>query len=118
MRQLVANTGYGGALGSNAKAIVWQTGRRLSGLFLPSLQTFSIPLPTAIVKAPASPPLDLPVNALVLTSRALYVEDGYDGTFWRTASPTALPLNLTRPRVTASNPLGTTTASTAQPGVR
>ena len=61
-------------LASNAGAIVWQAvPASLSGLFLPSLQTFTIPLPSAIVKPPGSPQ-DIPVLALGLTSGALYVE--------------------------------------------
>jgi hypothetical protein len=81
---------------------VWQTARHLTGLFLPSLQTFTIPLPPTILKAPGSRPLDLPVKTLVLTRRALYVEDSYYGRFWRVASPAAFPLNTSRPSVTRS----------------
>jgi hypothetical protein len=88
------------ALASNSGAIVWQAvTSQLSGLFLPSLQTFTIPLPSAIVKPPGSP---TPVLALQLSSGALYVQDGWDGTIWRTASPTALPLNTSRPSLTRS----------------
>ena len=90
------------ALASNAGAIVWQAvTSRLNGLFLPSLQTFTIPLPSAIVKPPGSSE-DTPVSALGLTSGALYVGDGWAGTLWRTASPSALPLNTSRPTLTRS----------------
>ncbi len=95
-------TEYSSALAANAGAIVWQAEpSHLSGLFLPSLQTFTISLPSAIVK-PAGAPEDTPVLALELTSDALYVEDGWNGTIWRTASPTALPRNTSRPRLTRS----------------
>jgi hypothetical protein len=96
------STDYSSALASNAGAIVWQAvPNHLSGLFLPSLQTFTIPLPSAIVKRPGSPQ-DTPVSALGLTSGALYVEDGWAGTLWRTASPSALPVNTSRPTLTRS----------------
>ena len=96
------STNYSSALASNAGAIVWQAvPNHLSGLFLPSLQTFTIPLPSAIVKRPGSSE-HTPVSALGLTSGALYVEDGSDGTLWRTASPSALPLNTSRPTLTLS----------------
>jgi hypothetical protein len=75
--------------------------RHLSGLFLPSLQKFTIPLPSAIVK-PAGALEDTPVGALALTSDALYVGDGQNGTIWRTASPAALPRNTSRPSLTRS----------------
>ena len=75
--------------------VLGQVGRQLP------LQTFAIPLPSAIVKPPASPE-DTPVLALELSSGALYVEDGWNGTFWRAASPTALPLNASRPSLTRS----------------
>ena len=92
MRRLLAigSTVVSYALASNASAIVWQAvTSRLNGLFLPSLQTFTIPLPSAIVK-PAGSSEDTPVSALGLTSGALYVKDGWAGTLWRTASPTRL----------------------------
>ena len=95
-------TEYSSALAANAGAIVWQAEpSQLSGLFLPTLKTFTISLPSAIVK-PAGAPEDTPVLALELTSDALYVEDGWNGTIWRTASPTALPRNTSRPRLTRS----------------
>lgn len=102
MPRLLANTGYGGAVGSNASAIVWQTARHLTGLFLPSLQRFTIPLPAAILRSPTPPRSDVPVNAIAVTPDALYIEDGYYGRFWRTASPGALPLNTSRPSVARS----------------
>jgi hypothetical protein len=81
MRRLLTSgsTDYSSALASNAGAIVWQAvPNHLSGLFLPSLQTFTIPLPSAIVKRPGSSE-DTPVSALGLTSGALYVRDGWAG---------------------------------------
>jgi hypothetical protein len=104
MRRLLVNgsTEVSRALASNSTAIVWQAvTSHLSGLFLPSLQTFTIPLPSAIVK-PAGAPEDTPVLALELTSDALYVEDGQNGTIWRTAGPAALPRNTRRPTLTRS----------------
>jgi hypothetical protein len=53
-RLLVSGTSIGGSppLASNSRAIVWRTApSRLDGLFLPSLQTFTIPLPSAMVPA-------------------------------------------------------------------
>jgi hypothetical protein len=77
---------------------VWQPApSRLNGLFLPSLQTFTIPLRSAIVTAQG---LGASVDALGLTSGALYVLAG--ATLWRTASPTALPLNTRRPALARS----------------
>ena len=80
------------ALASNTYAVVWQavTGR-LNGLFLPSLQTFAIPLGSAIGL----------VGSLGLTSGALYVSDAH-GVVWRSASPTVLPFNTSRPTLTRS----------------
>jgi hypothetical protein len=104
MRRLLTNgSTVSYALAWNAGAVVWQavTGR-LSGLFLPSLQKFTIPLPSAIFK-PAGALEDTPVLALELTSDALYVEDGWAGTIWRTASPAALPRNTSRPSLTRSS---------------
>ena len=91
MRRLLASGPYDAPLAANASAIVWQAApNRLNGLFLPSLQTFTIPLPSAIVTA----------QAVGLTSGALYVLDGPGGTLWRTASPSALPRNTSRPKLT------------------
>jgi len=85
-------------LASNSRAIVWRTApSRLNGLFLPSLQTFTIPLPSAIATAQGD------ITDVALTSGALYlVEYGSlaGQTLWRTASPTALPLNTSRPTLT------------------
>jgi hypothetical protein len=103
MRRLLTSgsTGYSSALASNASAIVWQAvPNHLSGLFLPSLQTFTIPLPSEIVKPPGSPQ-DTPVSAL-LTSEGLYVVDGWAATLWRAPSPAALPRNTGRPTLTRS----------------
>jgi hypothetical protein len=83
-------------LASNAHAIVWQEApNRLNGLFLPSLQTFTIPLPSAIVTTTG-------LSNIWLTSVALYVRVWVSGMIWRTASPTALPLNTSRPGLTRS----------------
>jgi hypothetical protein len=104
MRRLLVDgdTEVSRALASNSTAIVWQAVfGHLSGLFLPSLQTFTIPLPAAIVKS-AGAPEDIPVGALELSSDALYVDDGWNGTTWRTASPTDLPRNMSRPSLTRS----------------
>jgi hypothetical protein len=99
-RLLVSGTSIGGAppLASNSRAIVWRTApSRLDGLFLPSLQTFTIPLPSAMVPAQGD------ITDVALTSGALYVVE-YGSvagqTLWRTASPTALPLNTSRPTLT------------------
>jgi hypothetical protein len=90
MRRLLTHGPTGYAPDSSAGAIMWQAAPgRLTGLLFPSLQTLTIPLPSAIVQPPGSPQ-DVPMVALGLTSGALYVE-GYGGTLWRTASPTALP---------------------------
>jgi hypothetical protein len=93
MRQRLVH-GFFPVLASNSRAVVWQAQpRRLSGLFLPSFQTFTVPLPSAIAKQGM-------VLALMLSSRALYVKDGYYGRFWRTAGPAAVPLDASRPSVT------------------
>jgi hypothetical protein len=95
MRRLLANgtTVASYALASNAGAIVWQAvTSRLNGLFLPSLQTFTIPLPSAIGL----------VGSLGLTSGALYVSRFENGVVWRSASPTVLPFNTGRPTLTRS----------------
>ena len=94
-----------GALAWNAPAgaIVGQAAPgQLTGLFLPSLQRFTIRLPSAIVKPPSVSEKTL-VYSRELTSGALYVQDGGGpARFWRTASPTVLPLNTSRPRLTRS----------------
>jgi hypothetical protein len=103
MRRLLAdgNTMVSYDLASNAGAIVWQAvTSRLDGLLLPSLQRFTIPLPSAIVRPPGSSE-DTIVDGLELTSGSLYLS-GPDGTVWRTASPTAMPRNTGRPRLTRS----------------
>jgi hypothetical protein len=90
-------------LTSNAGAIVWQPApnrpnepyNRLDGLFLPTLQTFTIPLPSAIVTAGGFYPI-------ALTSGGLYLRVLASGMVWRTTSPTALPLNTSRPTLTRS----------------
>jgi hypothetical protein len=93
-RRLASGTtvvSYG--LASNTGAIVWQAvASRLNGLFLPSLQTFTIPLPSAIG----------PVATLGLTSNALYASRFENGVVWRSASPTVLPFNTSRPTITRS----------------
>ena len=101
MRRLLTHGSIGYSPDASAGAIVWQVvPGRLTGLVFPSLQTFTIPLPSAIVKSPGSPQ-DASGLALGLTSGALYVED-YGGTLWRTASPSALPANTSRPTLTRS----------------
>lgn len=78
---------------SNASAIVWEaTPSRLNGLFLPSLQTFTIPLPSAMVTTTG-------LSNIWLTSVALYARVWANGIIWRTASPSALPFNTSRPRI-------------------
>jgi hypothetical protein len=100
-------------LASNDGAIVWQTLSRqngllltstqLNGLLLPSLQRFTIPLPSPIAKQPGLPSDPSAVAGLELTPDALYVRDESDGAIWQTASPTALPLNTSRPELTRSD---------------
>jgi hypothetical protein len=99
MRRLLTSGSTEYSPASNAGAIVWQAAPgRLTGLFLPSLQTFTIPLPSAVVASQAGYG---PGFALALTSRALYMHE-FGGTLWQTASPTALPRNMSGPRVTHS----------------
>ena len=87
---------------SNARTIVWQSvTNRMNGLFLPSLQTFTIPLPSGIAK-PAGSSQNTPLSVLGLTSGTLYVRDGWGGTLWRSPSPSALPINTGQPTVTRS----------------
>jgi hypothetical protein len=85
------------ASNSNPGAIVWQAhGSALSGLFLPSLQRFTVVLPSAIAKHGTA-------LALVSSSGGIYVQDGsFYGRFWRTASPAALPRNTRQPSATLS----------------
>lgn len=92
------------ALASNAGAVVWTADvtSRLDGLFLPSLQRFTIPLPSAMVRPPGST-YDTIVAGLELTSGALYMTEEDGRTVWQTASPTALPRNTSRPRLTRSD---------------
>ena len=93
-RVLVA--GYS-AVASNPRVVVWQAwASHLNGLFLPSLQRFTLPLPSAIAKH------GMALAPLVLSSGAIHLRDGYYGTFWRAASPAALPQNRSRPSVTRS----------------
>jgi hypothetical protein len=103
MRRLLPN-GWsecctGSDLASNATVIVWQSAlSRLSGLFLPSLQKFTMPLPSAVV---AWEEREAGTLLFALNSDALYVTE-YGGALWRTASPAALPRNVSGPRVTHS----------------
>jgi hypothetical protein len=95
MRRRLANgatvVSYG--LASNTGAIVWQAvTSRLNGLFLPSLQTFAIPLPSAIGL----------VGTLGLTSNGLYASRFENGVVWRSANPTLLPFNTGRPTLMRS----------------
>lgn len=100
-RQLVNESNPSNSVAWDAGAVVWQavTGR-LNGLFLPSLQAFTIPLPSAIVKPPGA--TEAAGASFVLSSTALYVTSDYDGTIWRTASPATLPVNTRRPTITRS----------------
>jgi hypothetical protein len=99
MRRLLTSGSTEYSPASNAGAIVSQAAPgRVTGLFLPSLQTFTIPLPSAVVASQAGYG---PGFALALTSRALYMHE-FGGTLWQTASPTALPRNMSGPRVTHS----------------
>jgi hypothetical protein len=94
MRRLIG--GDGNLMGWNASVIVWLPAvNRLSGLFLPSLQEFTMPLPSAVVAS-----VEAGGVGLALTSDALYMNGG--GRLWRTASPAALPRNVSGPRVTHS----------------
>jgi hypothetical protein len=97
MRRLLGNgSRVSYALASNARALVWQaTPSGLNGLFLPSLQTFTIPLPSAMVTTTG-------LSNIWLTSVALYARVWVNGTVWRAASPSALPFNTSRPRLTRS----------------
>ena len=95
MRRMLTSS----APASNGGAIVWQAAPgRLNGLLLPGLQTFTIPLPSAVVASQAGYGVGF---ALALTSGALYLHE-FGGTLWQTASPTVLPRNLSGPRVTHS----------------
>jgi hypothetical protein len=110
LHRLLASGPYPGwapTLASNSHVIVWQTTpRQLSGLFLPSLQTFVIPLPASIVNPSGLDPHDR-VWALALTSRSLYVLNSALGQLWKTPSPTqppplAKPIDTKRPSLTRS----------------
>jgi hypothetical protein len=97
MRRLLTSGSTDYSPESSGSAIVWQAAPgRLTGLFLPSLQTFTIPLPSAVVASQAGYGQGF---ALALTSGALYLHES-GGTLWRTASPIALPANTSRPTLT------------------
>jgi hypothetical protein len=103
MRRLLPTGGsdrdYADGLVSNASVIVWQPARnRLTGLFLPSLQKFTMPLPRAVAATERG--YKGGEFALALTSEALYVNEGV--ALWRTASLAALPRNVTGPQLTRS----------------
>ncbi|HJS96421.1 MAG TPA: hypothetical protein VJ741_19295 [Solirubrobacteraceae bacterium] len=101
-RPLVGESSWSTALAWNAGAVVRQAvSGQLTGLLLPSLQTFAIPLPSAIVRPPGASEAS-GVLELELSSDALYVKDGWYGRIWRTANPTALPLNTSAPSLTRS----------------
>lgn len=101
-RRLIDEGSASSGIAWNADAVVWQAETsQLNGLFLPSLQSFTIPLPSAIVKPPGAGEA-VGVGSLELSSDALYLSGGWDGTIWRTASPTALPLNTSQPSLTWS----------------
>jgi hypothetical protein len=98
MRRLL-RSGSGYSPASNAGVVVWQAAPdRLTGLVLPSLQTFTIPLPSAVVASQAGYGAGF---MLALTSGALYMHE-FGGTLWQTPSPSALPLNMRGPRITRS----------------
>jgi hypothetical protein len=107
-RLLVSQPFANPELTSNAGATVWQPApnrpnepyNRLDGLFLPSLETFTIPLPSVIVTATGFEATGF--EPIGLTDGGLYVRVLATGTVWRTASPTALPFNTSRPRLTRS----------------
>ena len=111
MRRLLAHgSRVSNDLAFSAGAIVWQAvASKLNGVFLPSLQRFTIPLPAAIVKPPGATKKS--GAWLLLTPDTLYVQGGWDTggqcgrqtcTIWQTASPTALPLNMRQPSITRS----------------
>ncbi len=79
------------AVASSPQSIVWQSSpRALSGLLLPSLRPFTLPLPGPILAAEDASAAGAPdgrVVQLALTSRALYVLDGDGGRLWRTSAP-------------------------------
>jgi hypothetical protein len=100
MRRLLASEPPGTEgtplLASNSSSIMWPAApSQLNGLFLPSLQTFTISLASAMVTARG-------LSGILLTSDALYVLPWGSGTLSRTANPTALPLNTSRPTLTRS----------------
>lgn len=73
----------------NSHVIVWESAPlRLSGIFLPSRQRFTIPVPAKVDPAPGGS-----VNGdqylLALTSHTLYVENS--GSVWTTPIPSAPP---------------------------
>lgn len=85
-------------LASSAAAIVWQTTpSRLSGLLLPSLLRFAVPLPAAIVRAESAG--GGRVAAIALTSGALYVLDRPGGRLWRAPAPAAPAIGRSGSRI-------------------
>jgi hypothetical protein len=69
---------------ANSHVIIWQSGvNRLSGLFLPSLRPFVIPVPGGV--GVAEPPYQI-----VLSSRRLYVRNLH-GQLWTAAAPSLPP---------------------------
>jgi hypothetical protein len=100
-RQLIDESSPSTDVAWSAGAVVWQSvTSQLDGLFLPSLQRFTIPLPSVIVKPPGA--TESTGAGFVLTSDTLYVRDGWYGRLWQTATPTALPLNTRGPSVSRS----------------
>jgi hypothetical protein len=95
MRRLLFNiqdsASEDGAIAWNAGAIVWQgaPATRLNGVFLPSLKTFTIPLPSAIFRPPGAGE-NLGVFDIELSSDTLYVQDDWARKIWRTAAPNRL----------------------------
>jgi hypothetical protein len=71
----------------NLQALVWPSGaRQLSGVFIPSLRSFTIPVPAAvgIVKGTVGT-----IDQVFLSSRALYVLDGSQ--LWTAPAPKPPP---------------------------
>jgi hypothetical protein len=74
---------------SNSHAIIWESAPlRLSGIFLPSRQRFTIPVPAKVDPAPG-PYVNGDQYSLVLAPHTLYVEN--NGNVWTTPIPSAPP---------------------------
>jgi hypothetical protein len=75
------------SLSGDTHEIVWQaTAQGLSGLFLPSLCPFEMPLPAAVAPSLGANPAGLPnVFTISLSSSTLYVETATG--IWSTPTP-------------------------------